>query len=45
MLMSYALDAGAHGHGMDELSQLYLGHQPISIKQLIGSGKSQINIG
>jgi DNA polymerase I len=42
MLMSYALDAGAHGHGMDELSQLYLGHQPISIKQLIGSGKSQI---
>ena len=42
MLMSYALDAGAHGHGMDELSQLYLGHEPISIKQLIGSGKGQI---
>jgi DNA polymerase-1 len=42
MLMSYALDAGAHGHGMDELSQLYLDHAPVPIKELIGSGKSQI---
>ena len=42
MLMSYALDAGAHGHGMDELSQLYLDHAPIPIKSLIGTGKSQI---
>ena len=42
MLMSYALDAGNHGHGMDELAQKYLGHTPIPIKELIGSGKSQI---
>ncbi|MDC0148072.1 DNA polymerase I [Alphaproteobacteria bacterium] len=42
MLMSYALDAGAHGHGMDALSELYLNHTPVSIKTLIGSGKSQI---
>jgi DNA polymerase-1 len=42
MLMSYALDAGAHGHGMDELSELYLNHSPVSIKTLIGTGKSQI---
>ena len=42
MLMSYALAAGQHGHGMDELSELYLGHKPISIKELLGTGKSQI---
>ncbi len=42
MLMSYAVSAGAHGHGMDELSKLYLAHQPISIKTLLGSGKAQI---
>ena len=40
MLMSYALHAGTHNHGMDELSDRYLGHQPIPIKTLIGSGKS-----
>ncbi|MEI4486170.1 DNA polymerase I [Frigidibacter sp. MR17.14] len=42
MLMSYAQNAGLHNHGMDELSERYLGHQPIPIKELIGSGKSQI---
>ncbi len=42
MLLSYALDAGAQGHGMDELSQKYLHHTPIPIKELIGTGKSQI---
>ena len=42
MLMSYAMHAGEHGHGMDQLSDRYLGHIPIPIKDLIGSGKSQI---
>lgn len=42
MLMSYSLAAGQRGHGMDELSELYLGHKPISIKELLGTGKSQI---
>ena len=42
MLMSYAMHAGIHNHGMDELSQKYLGHTPIPIKELIGSGKGQI---
>ena len=42
MLMSYAMNAGLHGHGMDALSERYLGHVPIPIKDLIGSGKSQI---
>ncbi|PWJ21931.1 DNA polymerase I [Jannaschia seohaensis] len=42
MLLSYAQNAGLHGHGMDQLSDRYLNHQPIPIKELIGSGKSQI---
>ncbi|MFT4150752.1 MAG: DNA polymerase I, partial [Paracoccaceae bacterium] len=42
MLMSYAMHAGLHNHGMDELSDRYLGHTCIPIKSLIGSGKSQI---
>ncbi len=42
MLMSYALDAGRGGHGMDELSQTHLGHTPIPFKQVAGTGKSKI---
>jgi len=42
MLMSYALNAGLHGHGMDALSERYLGHEPIAIKTLLGGGKSAI---
>ena len=42
MLMSGALFAGEHGHGMDTLSERYLDHTPIPIKPLLGSGKSAI---
>ncbi|MEO0389533.1 MAG: DNA polymerase I [Pseudomonadota bacterium] len=42
MLLSYALHGGLHGHGMDTLSERYLGHTPIPIKPLLGSGKSAI---
>ena len=42
MLLSYAMHAGLHGHGMNALSEQYLGHEPIPIKQLIGSGKSAV---
>lgn len=42
MLMSYALYSGLHGHGMDALSTRYLNHEPIPIKELLGSGKSAI---
>lgn len=41
MLISFALNAGIHGHGMDELSERYLGHTPITFKDVAGSGKSQ----
>ena len=40
MLMSYAMFSGLHNHGMDDLSETYLGHVPIPIKPLLGSGKS-----
>ncbi|MDP7149960.1 MAG: DNA polymerase I [Paracoccaceae bacterium] len=42
MLMSYALHAGLHNHGMDALSERYLSHSPIPIKSLLGTGKSAI---
>ena len=42
MLMSYALNAGLHGHGMDALSERYLGHNPIPIKELLGAGKAAV---
>ncbi len=42
MLMSYALDAGLHNHGMDELSGIHLDITPIPFKEIAGTGKSQI---
>ncbi|WP_286829074.1 MULTISPECIES: DNA polymerase I [Kordiimonas] len=42
MLMSYALDAGKHGHGMDELAGIHLDMTPISFKEVAGTGKNQI---
>ncbi len=43
MLMSYALDAGKNRHNMDTLSEIHLGHKPIAFKDLVGSGKKEIN--
>ncbi|PKQ09862.1 MAG: DNA polymerase I [Alphaproteobacteria bacterium HGW-Alphaproteobacteria-12] len=42
MLLSYVLDSGLHGHGMDELSALHLNHQPIPFSEVAGKGKAQI---
>jgi len=42
MLLSYAMHGGLHNHGMDFLSDKYLGHKPIPIKPLLGAGKSAI---
>ncbi|MEO1200565.1 MAG: DNA polymerase I [Pseudomonadota bacterium] len=42
LLISYVLDAGMGGHGMDELSRRHFGHEPIPFKEVAGSGKSQI---
>jgi DNA polymerase I len=43
MLISYVLEGGLHGHGMDELSALHLDHNPLSFKDVTGSGKSAIS--
>ena len=43
MLISYAQEAGAHGHGMDELSRLHLGHTPIPYDEVTGTGRNRIS--
>ncbi len=43
MLMSYVLDAGKNRHNMDTLSELHLGHKTISFKEMVGTGKKEIN--
>ena len=43
MLLSYTLDAGNNRHNMDILSELHLGHKTISYKEIVGSGKKQLN--
>jgi len=42
MLMSYVLEGGLHGHGMDELSELHLSHTPIAFGEVTGKGKDKI---
>jgi DNA polymerase-1 len=43
MLISYVLEAGAHGHGMDALAELHLGHKTIAYDEVTGTGKSRIS--
>ncbi len=43
LVLSFALDAGRHNHGMDELAQLHLGHSCIAYKDVCGSGKNQLS--
>jgi DNA polymerase-1 len=42
MLMSYVLESGDVGHGMDELAKRHLNHTCIAFKDVAGSGKSMI---
>ena len=42
MLISFVLEAGEHGHGLDELAQLHFGHETIKYKDVAGTGKSEI---
>ena len=43
MLLSYTLDAGKNRHNMDTLSEIHLGHKTITYKDLVGTGKKQLN--
>jgi DNA polymerase I len=42
MLMSYVLDAGIGGHGLDELATRHLDHAPIAFADVIGKGRTQV---
>jgi len=42
MLLSYCVDGGLHGHGMDELARDFLDHETIKFKDVAGSGKAQV---
>ncbi len=42
MVLSYVLDGGLHGHGMDELADLILDHRTIKFAEVAGSGKNQV---
>ena len=41
IVVSFNLDAGLHGHGMDELAATHLDHSCIAFKDVVGTGKSQ----
>ena len=43
MCLSYVLEGGMHGHGLDELSELHFNHNNIKFKDVCGTGKSQIS--
>lgn len=42
MLMSYVLDAGRSAHGMDPLSEKWLGHRTITFGEVAGTGKNAL---
>ncbi len=42
MLISFVLEGGLHGHGLDELAELHFGHATIKYKEVAGSGKGHI---
>jgi DNA polymerase-1 len=42
MLLSYALDSGRGGHGMDELAQKWLNHTCIAYRDVTGTGKARV---
>ncbi|MEP9400970.1 DNA polymerase I [Sphingomonas sp. VNH70] len=45
IVMSFDLDAGNHGHGMDELAATHLQHSCIAYKDVVGTGKKQVGFG
>ncbi len=43
-LISFAMDAGRHGHGLDELSRLHLGHTPMALDDATGTGRARLAV-
>ncbi|MBT3238644.1 MAG: DNA polymerase I, partial [Rhodospirillaceae bacterium] len=42
MVLSYVLEGGMHGHGLDELALMHFDHTNIKFKEVAGTGKSQV---
>jgi DNA polymerase-1 len=42
MLLSYVLEGGAHGHGLDELAELHLARTPLKLAVVAGSGRARL---
>jgi len=42
MILSYVLESGLHGHGMDELARLHFGYETIKFKDVVGTGKAKV---
>ncbi len=41
-VLSYVLDSSEHGHGMDELAELFLDYKTIHYEDVAGSGKNKV---
>ena len=39
MIASYLLNPSSRGHGLDDLTMEYFGHQNLTYKQMVGTGK------
>ena len=44
MLLSYAQDAGAHGHTLEDLSRLHLGHGVTGLDVVTGTGRGRLTL-
>ena len=42
MLLSYVLEGGLHGHGLDDLADLHFEHKTIKFKDVAGTGRAQV---
>ena len=43
-VISYDLDSTEHGHGIDELAELFLDYKAQKLEDLLGSGKNKISV-
>ena len=43
-VISYDLDSTEHGHGIDELAELFLDYKTLKLEDMLGSGKNKISI-
>src|SRR4029079_15150935 len=43
MLLSFVLDGGKHGHGLDDLAERYLDQKTVKFTDVAGSGAKQVS--